>query len=115
MDSGDGQVQGSLLLRLEAEVGEVVGVGVDSVPELLVPVHRLDQHRNALVPQQALVALEGLAPGAVAVRIAGHAVADLAQAERPRGIEEDQQEVRYPLESVKSLHRRQSRASRVSC
>ena len=53
MNAGDGQVQGSLLLRLQAEVGEVVGVGIDPVAELVVPPDGLHQHRDPLVAQAA--------------------------------------------------------------
>ena len=113
VDSGDGQVQGGLLLWLQPEVGEVVRVGIDPVPQLVLPADRDDQHGYPLVTQQPLVPLEGLAPGTVGVGVAGHPVGDLAQAQRARRVEEYQQQVGDPFESVEALHRGQSRARRA--
>ncbi len=110
MNSGDGQVQCGLFLRLQSEVGEIVGVGVDPVSQLVIPADRHHQHGDTLVPQQSLVPLERLAPGAVGVGIPGHAVGDLPQAQRTRGVQQYQQQVGHPLEPIQSPHRRQSRA-----
>ena len=113
VDSGDGQVQGSLLLCLQSEVGEVVRVGIDAVSELVVAVDGSHQHRYPLVAQQPLVPLERLAAGAVGVGIARHPVGDLAQAERARRVQKHQQQVGDPFEPIETLHRRQSRARRA--
>ena len=113
MDAGDRQVEGRLLVGLQAEVGQVVGIGVDAVPELILAPDRLDQHRHALVAQQPLVPLERLAPGVVGVGVARHAVGDLAQAERAARVEQHQQQVGHPFESVEALHRGQSRSPGV--
>jgi hypothetical protein len=113
MNSGDGQVQCGLFLRLQTEVGEIVGVGVDPVPELILPADRHHLHRDPLVPQQSLVTFERLTPGAVGVGIAGHAVGYLPQAQGTRGVQQHQQQVGHPLESIESRHRRQSRADRT--
>ena len=113
MDTGHGHVQGGLLLCLQSEVGKVVGVGVDAVPQLLVAPDRDHQHGHPFVTEQSLVPLERLTPGSVGVGIAGDPIGDLAQAERARRIEEHQQQVGNSLESVEALHRGQSRARRA--
>ena len=113
MDSGNGQVQGGLFLCLQSEVGKVVGVGVDAVPELLLPTDRDHQHGHPLVAQQPLVPFERLTAGPVGVGIPRHPVGDLAQAERARRVEKHQQQVGDPFEPIKTLHLGQSRARRA--
>ena len=113
VNAGHGQVQGGLFLCLQTEVGKVVGVGVDPVAQLLLPVDGHHQHRHPLVPQQALVPFERLAARTVGVGIAGHPVGDLAEAQRVRGGQEHQQQVGHSLEAIQALHRGQSRARRA--
>ena len=113
MNAGHGQVQGGLLLCLETEVGKVVGVGVDPVPQLVLALDRHHQDGHALVAQQPLVPLEGLPAGPVGVGVAGHPVGDLPEAQRARGVQQYQQQVGDPLEPVEALHRGQSRAQRA--
>ena len=113
VDSGNGQVQGGLLLCLQAEVGKVVGVRIDPVPELVLPRDRDHQHGHALIAQQPLVPFESLAAGSVGVRISRHPIGDFAETERTRGIEKHQQQVGDPFEAIKTLHRGQSRARRA--
>ncbi len=113
MNAGHGQVQRSLLLRLEPEVGKVVGVGVDAVAQLILAVDGHHQYRHPFVPQQALVPLEGLPPGTVGVGIARYPVSDLAEAQRSRGVQKHQQQVGDPFQPVETLHRAQSRATRT--
>ena len=109
VDSGDGQVQGGLLLGSQPELGQIVGVGIDAVAELVLAADGDDQHRHPLVPQEPLVPLEGLAPGPVGGGIARHPVGDLPQAERARRVEQHQQEVGDPFEPVEACHQGQSR------
>ena len=114
VDSGDRQVQRRLFFGLQLEVGKVVGVGVDPIPQLLLAADGHHEHRHPLVPQQPLVALEGLAPGAVGVRVPRHPVGDLTQAQRMRRVEEHQQQVSHPLKPIETLHRGQSRTLKAS-
>ena len=104
VDPGDGHVEGGLLLGLQPEVGEVVGVGIDAVPELVLPFDGNGQDGHPFVAQQPLVPLERLTTGAVAVGIAGHPVGDLSQAQGAAGVEEHQQQVGDSFEAVESGH-----------
>ena len=113
VNAGDGQVQGSLLLCLETEVGKVVGVGVDPVAELVLSPDGHHQDGHPLVPQQPLVPLEGLSTGTVRIGVAGHPMGNLPQAQRARRVQQDQQQIGDPLEPIEALHRRQSRAQRA--
>ena len=83
VDAGDGEVQRDLLVGLEVQVRQVEVVAVDPVPVLLVARQPLGEHRDALVAQQALVALEGLAPGRVLGGIARDLVRDGVEGQRP--------------------------------
>lgn len=109
MDAGNRQVERRLFLGLQVQVGKIVGVGVDTVAELVLAADGLDQDRHPFVTQEALVALEGLPAGSVAVGVAGHTVRDLAEAERVGRVEEHQQQVGDSFESVGLCHPRQSR------
>lgn len=109
VNSGDGQVQGGLLVGGQPELGQIVGVGIDPVAELVIAPDRNDHHRYTFVPEEPLVPLESLAPGAVSGRIPGHPVGDLPQAERARRVEQDQQQIGDPFEPVEACHQSQSR------
>ena len=84
--AGHGEVEGGLLVGRQRQVRQVEGVRVDPVPELLGPLHRLGGHRDALVAQQPLVALEGLAPGVVVGRVARDLVGDGVEGQRALGV-----------------------------
>ncbi len=109
MDSGHGQVQGGLLVGLEAELGQVVRRRGRSGSPAGRPPRSGRSGRAHPRPKQGLVPLECLSTGAVPVRIAGDTVGDLAQAERPDGVEQHQQQVGDPFEPVELRHRGQSR------
>ena len=98
VDAGHREVQGGLLLWGEAEVGEEEGRRIDPVALLLrtVDVDCLDE--DALLAQQALVALEGHTSGLVALGIAGELLAEHAQRDRRAGGQQDQDQVGEPLE-----------------
>ncbi len=115
MDTGHRQVEGSLFVGLEPQVGEVVVVGVDRVPHLLVRLDLGRDDRDPLVAQELLVPFEGLAAGVVPLGVAGHTLGDLAEAERPAGVEQHEQQVGDAFESVGWGHRRQSTAPAVGC
>ena len=51
MDPGDGEVQGRLLVRRQVEVGQVVVLGTDDVPDLLGTVDGHRRHLDAAVAQ----------------------------------------------------------------
>ena len=82
VDAGDGEVERDLLVGFEVEVGQVERVAVDPVPVLLVPGQPLRQDRDALVAQQPLVPLEGLAAGRVLGGIARDLVRDGVERQR---------------------------------
>ena len=115
MDAGHRQGERSLLFGIESEVGQVVGVGIHPVAQLLLTVDRFHQDGDALIAEEALVAFEGLASGAVAVGVARHAVGDLPEGERVVGVEQDQQQVGDPLEPVQWCHGAQSRGRTLRC
>ena len=108
VDAGDGKVERDLLVRFEFEVGQVEGVAVDQVPVLLVAGQPFGAHRDALVAQEPLVALEGLAAGRVLRRVARDLVRDGVEGEGLFGLEQHQDEVRDALEPIElrgRLHR----------
>ena len=110
MDAGDGEVQRHLLIGQEAEVGQVEGLGVDAVAELLLAADRLGGHRDPLLAEQPLVALKRLAAGVVGGRVAGDLTGDLVEGQRAPGVEEHQNQVGQALQAVGLGHRRQRRA-----
>ena len=61
MDAGDGEVERDLLVGFEIQVGQVERVTIDPVPVLLVARQPLGEDGDALVTEQPLVPLEGLA------------------------------------------------------
>ena len=104
VDPGHGHVQGGLLVGLEAEVGQVVGVRVDPVSLLVLSLDRDGEDGYPLATEQRLVPLECLTTGVVAHGIAGNTVSDLAQAERPARVQQHQQQVGDALEPVQLRH-----------
>ena len=111
MDAGDGEVQCSLFFGLEPEIRKVVVGGVDPVPQLLFPGDRFHQQRHTLIAKQSLVPFERLPSSLVAGRVARDTVGNLPKAERLRRVQQHQQQVGDPFESVEAFHRRQSRAA----
>ena len=114
MDAGDGEVERNLLVRFEVEVGQVERLAVDLVPVLLVTRQALREHRDALVAQQALVPLEGLAAGGVLGGIAGDLVRDGVEGQRLARVEQHQHEIGDALQPVElrgGLHRPEPTAS----
>jgi len=110
VDAGDGEMQRHLLVGLERQVGQVERVAVDPVPVLLVAAagKPLRHDGNALVAQESLVTLEGLAPGRVLGWISRHLVRDRIERERLRCLEEYQDEVGDAFEPIElgwGLHR----------
>ena len=108
MDAGDGEVERNLLVGLEIQVGQVERLALDQVPVLLVSRQPLRQDRDALVAQQPLVALEGLASCRVLSRVAGHLVRDGVEGQRLVGVEQHQDQVSDAFEPVElrgRLHR----------
>ncbi len=100
VDTGYGQVQRALLLPVEIEIGEVVAIRIDPVPELLGPLDRLRDEGDALFPQQSLVPLESLPARALGPGITGDLLSDLLEGHRPPGIEQHEEEVGEALEPV---------------
>ncbi len=100
VDAGDGKVERDLLVRFEFEVGQVEGIALDQIPVLLVAGQPLGAHGDALVAQEPLVALEGLAAGGVLHRVAGDLVRDGVEGEGLFGLEQHQDEVRDALEPI---------------
>ena len=114
MDAGDGEVERNLLVGLEIKVGQVERLTVDAVPVLLVSRHPFRQDRDALVAQQPLVPLEGLAPRRVLRRVTRDLVRDGVEGKRLAGVEEDEDEVRdafQPVELRGRLHRAEPTAA----
>ena len=108
MDAGDGEVERDLLVRLEIQVGQVERVAVDEVSVLLVTGQPLRQDRDALVSQQTLVPLEGLAPRRMLARIARDLVRDGVERQRLLRVQQDEHQVRDAFEPVElrgDLHR----------
>ena len=108
MDAGDGEVERDLLVGFESEVGQVERLPVDAVPVLLVPGQPLRPHGDALVAQQPLVPLEGLAAGRVLGGIAGDLVRDGVERQRLVGVEQYQHQIGDALQPVElrgGLHR----------
>ena len=107
VDAGDGEVERNLLVGLEIKVGQVERLAVDAVPVLLASRQPFRQDRDALVAQQPLVPLEGLAPRRVLRRVARDLVRDGVEGKRLAGVEEDEDEVRdafQPVELRGRLH-----------
>ncbi len=108
MDAGDGEVQRNLLVGLEIQVGQVERLTVDLIAVLLVTGKALGEHGDPLVAQEALVALEGLAPRRVLRGVAGDLVRDGVERQGLPGVEQHQDEVRdafQPVELRGRLHR----------
>ncbi len=108
MDAGDGEVERDLLVGLEIQVGQVERVAVDAVPVLLVARQPLGQDRDALVAQQSLVPLEGLATGCMLGGVAGNLVSDRVERQRLARFEEHEHQVGDALQPVElrgRLHR----------
>ena len=82
VDAGDGEVERDLLVGFEVEVGQVERLAIDLVPVLLVARQPLGEDRDALVAQQPLVPLEGLAAGRVLGRVARDLVRDGVERQR---------------------------------
>ena len=114
MDAGDGEVERNLLVRFEVEIGQVERLAVDLVPVLLVTRQALREDRDALVAQEALVALEGLAAGGVLGGIAGDLVRDGVEGQRLARVEQHQHEIGdalQPIELRGGVHRPEPTAS----
>ena len=114
MDAGDGEVERNLLVRFEVEIGQIEGIAVDLVPVLLVARQALREDRDPLVAQQALVPLEGLAPGGVLGRIPGDLVRDGVEGQRLARVEQHQHEIGdalQPIELRGGVHRPEPTAS----
>ena len=114
VDAGDGEVQRDLLVGFEIQVGQVERVTVDQVPVLLVARQALGEHRDALVAQQALVPLEGLAAGGVLIGVAGDLVRDGVERQRLARVEQHQDQVGdalQPIELRGGLHGAEPTAS----
>ena len=108
MDAGDGEVERDLLVGLEIQVGQVERLAVDPVPVLLVARQPLGQDRDALVAQQPLVPLEGLAPRRVLGGVAGDLVRDGVERQRLARVEQHQHQIGDALQPVElrgRLHR----------
>ena len=102
MHAGNGQVESNLLVGLERQVRQVERVAIDQIPVLLVAGQPLGLHRDSLVTQESLVPLEGLASRRMLLGIPGHLQGDGVQCEGLLGIEQHQDEVCHPLQSVES-------------
>ena len=114
MDAGDGEVERDLLVGFEIEVGQVERLAVDLVPVLLVPGQPLREDGDALVAQQPLVPLEGLAAGGVLGGIAGDLVRDGVEGQRLAGVEQHEHQIGdalQPIELRGGLHRPEPTAS----
>ena len=114
VDAGDGEVERNLLVRFEVEIGQVERLAVDLVPVLLVTRQALREDRDALVAQEALVALEGLAAGGVLGWIAGNLVRDGVEGQRLARVEQHQHEIGdalQPIELRGGVHRPEPTAS----
>ena len=102
MHAGNGQVQGNLLVGLERKVGEIEGVAFDQVPVLLVAGEAARAHRYALIAQQTLVPLEGLAACRVLHGVPRNLLRDRFQGEGLCGVEQDEHQVGHPFEAIES-------------
>ena len=114
MDAGDGEVERDLLVRLEVQVGQVERLAIDAISVLLVAGQALREHRDALVTEQALVPLEGLAASGVLGGVPRDLVRDGVERQRLRRIEQHEHEVGDALEPVElggSLHRSEPTAA----
>ena len=108
MDAGDGELERNLLVRFEVEVGQVERVAIDQVPVLLVARQALGQHRDALVAQEPLVPLEGLAASGMLGRVAGDLVRNGVEGQRLAGLEQHQHQIGdalQPIELRGGVHR----------
>ena len=108
MDAGDGELERDLLVGFEVQIGQVERFAVDEIPVLLVARQPLGQHGDALVAQQALVPLEGLAPRRVLGGVAGDLVRDRVERQRLARLQEHQHQIRDALQPVElrgRLHR----------
>ena len=108
MHAGDGEMEGDLLVGLEVELGQVERFTVDLVPVLLVARQPLRQDGDALVPQQSLVPLEGLAARRMLRGVPRDLVRDGVEREGLWGVEQHEHEIRdafQPVELRGRLHR----------
>ncbi len=114
MDAGDGEVERNLLVGFECEVRQVERFPVDVVPVLLVPGQPLRPNGDALVPQQPLVPLEGLAAGGVLGGITGHLMRDGVESQWLVSVKKHEHQIRDALQPVElrgGLHRPEPTAS----
>ena len=114
MDAGNGEVERYLLVRFEVEIGQVERLAVDLVPVLLVTRQALREDRDALVAQQSLVPLEGLASGGVLGRIPGDLVRNGVEGQWLARVEQHQHEIGdalQPIELRGGVHRPEPTAS----
>ena len=91
---------GSLLIGLELQIRQVEGVLIDEVAVLLLALHALGADGDPFVPQQPLIALEGLPARRVLVGVAGHLMGDGIEGKGLGGVQQDQDEVGHPLQSI---------------
>ncbi len=100
MDAGDGEVERDLLVGFEIQVGQVERLAVNQVAVLLVAGQPLRQDRDALVTQEPLVPLEGLAAGRVLARVARDLVRDGVEGQRLLRVQQHEHEVGDAFEPV---------------
>ncbi len=108
VDAGDGEVERDLLVGFEIEVGQVERLALDPVPVLLGARQPFGEDGDALVTQQPLVPLEGLAACRVLGRVARDVVRDGVERQRLLRLEQDEDEVGDALEPIElrgGLHR----------
>ena len=112
LDSGDGKTERLLLGWLESQLGKVVALRIDAVAELLLTCERLDAYRDPELAKRPFVPLKGLPARLFALWVADHARGNLTQGQWPCRLEQHEDQVRHPLEPVRScggshlLHRR---------
>ncbi len=112
--AGDGEVERNLLVGFEVQIRQVERLAIDLVSVLLVSRQWLGQDRDALVSQQPLVPLEGLAPSGVLGRIAGNLMRNGVEGERLARVQQHQDQIGdtfEPIELRGGLHRREPTAS----
>ncbi len=108
VDAGDGEVERDLLVGFEIEVGQVERLAFDPVPVLLGARQPLGEDGDALVTQEPLVPLEGLAARRVLGGVPRDIVRDGVEGQRLLRLEQDEDEVGDALEPIElrgGLHR----------
>ncbi len=100
VDAGDGEVERNLLVGFEVKVGQVERLAVNPVPVLLVAGQALREHGDALVTQQPLVPLEGLAASGVLRGVARHLVRDGVEGEGLARVEQHEHQIGDALEPI---------------